>query len=235
METQPNVNSSRCVKINRFVNRFDLPTEKLFSLDMANERPFLHLSFSSLEFVPQGGVTADEVLRKLARLGSALEQAEAGVASLVLVVAAATHVFEGLFSLAWDTENKTQQRNLKRACASVAALLKAPAVLRHATVLEKSLRAVRVLGQYGSEAFNTLIAGGACDGMSTLYVIADTETSPKPFFGSSKWLCYRCRLTYLSRLSLRVYSCDRCAALPWKPRRTSSRCPSVFGLGASEC
>ena len=110
-------------------------------------------------------MTADEVLRKLARLGSALEQAEAGVASLVLVVAAATHVFEGLFSLAWDTENKTQQRTLKRACASVAALLKAPVVLRHATMLEKSLRAVRVLGQHGEEAVKALIAAGSCEGI----------------------------------------------------------------------
>ena len=116
-------------------------------------------------------MTADEVLRKLARLGSALEQAEAGVESLQQVVAAAAHVFEGLYSLAWDTENKTQQRTLKRASASVAALLKAPAVLRHATVLEKSLRAVRVLGQYGKEAFNALIAGGACEGMSTLHAV----------------------------------------------------------------
>ena len=109
-------------------------------------------------------------------LGSALEQAEADVDSLLQVVAAAAHVFEGLYSLAWDTENKAQQRTLKRACASVTALLKAPAVLRHATMLEKSLRAVRVLGKYGKEAFNALIAGGACDGMSTLHAVVDTTT-----------------------------------------------------------
>ena len=37
-------------------------------------------------------------------------------------------------------------------------------MLRHATVLAKSLRAVRVLGQNGKQAVDALIGDGACEG-----------------------------------------------------------------------
>ena len=133
---------------------------------MANVKSVSYISrVAPVDFESQGRGTLAEMLGKLAGLGSALEQAEAGVDSLALVLAAAAHVFEGLYSLAWDTDNKAQQWSLARACESVIALLKAPAVLRHATVLAKNLQAVRVLGQNGKQAFDALIGGGACEGM----------------------------------------------------------------------
>ena len=114
-------------------------------------------------------MTTTEVLRRLAPLSVALEQAEAG-AEPRANMAAAAHALDGLYALAWG--NETQQRALSpAACSSVAALLRAPAVLGDASLAEKTLRAVRVLCRYGQEkstrneaAEAALVSAGACEG-----------------------------------------------------------------------
>ena len=58
---------------------------------MANVQSVSYISrVAPVDFESQGRATVAEMLRKLAGLGSALEQAEAGVDSLALVVAAAS-------------------------------------------------------------------------------------------------------------------------------------------------
>ena len=115
-------------------------------------------------------MTADGLLRKLARLGYALEQAGAaggaGTDSPAQVVAAAAHVLDGLHALALATRgDETQQRALAPAYSSVAGLLVAPAVLRDVSLVEKSVRAVRVLALHSREAPDAMIAAGAGEGM----------------------------------------------------------------------
>ena len=115
-------------------------------------------------------MTTDELLRRLAPLSLALEQAEAGAEPQAYIATAAAHALDGLYALAWG--NEVQQRALSpAACSSVAALLRAPAVLGDASLAEKTLRAVRVLCQYGEEFSTRNVAGeaalasaGACEG-----------------------------------------------------------------------
>ena len=100
----------------------------------------------------------------------ALEQAKAGAEPQAHIITTAAHALDGLYALAWG--NKAQQRALSpAACSSVAALLRAPAVLGDASLAEKTLRAVRVLCRYGDE-YSTrneageaaLVSAGACEG-----------------------------------------------------------------------
>ena len=81
------------------------------------------------------------------------------------------HALEGMYALAWG--HKEQQRALGAAgaCQAVAALLWAQGVQTHAGLLEKSLRAVRVLCRHGitpdtrDEANEqALTLAGACEG-----------------------------------------------------------------------
>ena len=128
------------------------------------------LSCFAIDLVLQGPVTADELLLKLARLGYALEQAGAaggaGTDSPAQVVAAAAHILDGLHALALATRgDETLQRALSPAYSAVAGLLIAPAVLRDVSLVEKSVRAVRVLALHSKEASDSMIAADAGEGM----------------------------------------------------------------------
>ena len=84
---------------------------------------------------------------------------------------ATAHMLDGVYALAWG--HKEQQRALGAAgaCQAVAALMRAPRMQSDPVLLEKSLRAVRVLCRYGirkdtrDEANEqALAAAGACEG-----------------------------------------------------------------------
>ena len=112
-----------------------------------------------------------EVVRKmLVRVVAVLERGQqADAVAQIEVVNAAAYALDGIFALAWGNEER--QRALAPASSSVVALLRAAAALPNVVLVEKSLRAVRVLCRYGKE-FSTrnenaeaaLISAGACEG-----------------------------------------------------------------------
>ena len=91
-------------------------------------------------------------------------------------VVALEHVFDGVYALARD--QKSQQSTLGKAgaCEAVVALLKVPpgGVISNASVLEKCLRAVKVLCWHG-DVYSTrdeaniaaVVACGICEGESS--------------------------------------------------------------------
>ena len=93
------------------------------------------------------------------------------------LVNAAAHALDSIYALAWGNEER--QRALAPASSSVVALLRAAAALPNVVLVEKSLRAVRVLCRYG-KALSTrneiaeaaLISAGACEGKRTRVCIS---------------------------------------------------------------
>ena len=118
----------------------------------------------------QGNVAPNELLEMLVSAVAVLEgDQQAGGVNRIEVVNAAAYALDGIFALAWGNEER--QRALAPASSSVVALLRAAAALPNVVLVEKSLRAVRVLCRYGKAkssrneiAESALVSAGACEG-----------------------------------------------------------------------